>query len=118
MLVVLALISFMTALIAPRLATTVEAISRSGERSEVKRQLEKLPLSARAQGRSFRFTTGQSLSGSLIQLPPGWMVVPITSFSVAANGICEAAELQVTPPGAGEERWHMAQPDCRIGDGG
>ena len=47
MLVVLALISIMVALVAPRLAGTVRAIATSGERAETARQLERLPLLAR-----------------------------------------------------------------------
>ena len=46
MLVVLVLVATMTALVAPRLHGTVQAIATSGERAEVTRQVERLPSPA------------------------------------------------------------------------
>ena len=115
LLVVLALISFMTALVAPRLKNTVDAISRSGERAETRRQLERLPLLARRDGTPIRFDKGQVLSMSGLELPQGWSVQAIDGLQVAASGYCSAALLNVTTP-AGEERWSLGVPDCRVSD--
>ena len=116
MLVVLMLISVMTALVAPRLQGTVEAIASSGERAEVARQLERLPLLARQQGHSIQITVGQDVSVASLELPTGWKVQPLTILSVAGNGICKAASLQVEGRGA-TEKWSIAAPDCKVSDG-
>ena len=116
MLVVLVLISVMTALVAPRLQGTVEAIASSGERDEVTRQLERLPLLARQQGRSIRIVVGQDVSVPSLELPAGWKVQPLTVLSIASNGICNAASLQVEGRGT-TEKWSLAAPDCKVNHG-
>jgi len=115
LLVVLALISFMTALVAPRLKNTVDAISRSGDRAEAVRQLERLPLLARRDGTPLAVDKGQALSMPGLELPQGWSVQVIDRLQVAANGYCAPALLDVTTP-AGNERWMLGTPDCRISD--
>ncbi|WP_323032940.1 prepilin-type N-terminal cleavage/methylation domain-containing protein [Paracoccus sp. (in: a-proteobacteria)] len=115
LLVVLALISFMTALVAPRLKNTVDAISRSGERADAVRQLERLPLLARRDGTSLSFDKGQALSVSGLELPQGWSVQVLDRLQIAANGYCAPALLDVTTP-AGGERWMLGTPDCRVSD--
>lgn len=116
MLVVLMLISVMTALVAPRLQGTVEAIASSGERAEVARQLERLPLLARQQGHAIQVAVGQDVSVPSLELPVGWKVQPLTILSVAANGICNAASLEVEGRGTAE-KWSVAAPDCKVSDG-
>lgn len=116
MLVVLVLISVMTALVAPRLQGTVEAIASSGERDEVARQLERLPLLARQQGHSIRIVVGQDVSVASLELPAGWKVRPLTILSIAGNGICNAASLQVEGRGT-TEKWSIAAPDCKVSHG-
>lgn len=105
----------MTALVAPRLKNTVDAISRSGERAEAIRQLERLPLLARRDGTPFMIDKGQALSLPGLELPQGWSVQVLDRLQVAANGYCAPALLDITTP-VGEERWMLGTPDCRISD--
>lgn len=113
LLVVLALVSIMVALVAPRLAGTVQAIASSGERAEVGRQIERLPLLARANGRPFRFEAEAAVAAEGIDLPAGWSVSAVSPLVVAANGICGAAQLKVQGAGVAET-WAVAAPDCKV----
>lgn len=116
LLVVLALVSFMTALVVPRLKNTVDAISYSGERAEAVRQLERLPLLARRDGVSLVFEKGRALSVPGLELPPGWSATVLDGgLRIAANGYCTSALLDMATP-VGEERWMLGTPDCRISD--
>lgn len=112
MLVVLALISVMTALAAPRLASTVRAIGVSGDRAEVQRQIEDLPLRARLQSGEIRLGPESGFS-SLLELPPGWTVFTVTPLLVRDNGVCDPARLRVRSPDA-DEQWDISMPDCRV----
>ncbi len=116
LLVVLMLIAVMTALVAPRLQGMVEAITSSGERAEVERQLEGLPLLARQRGLSIHAAVAQDLRSLLPGLPEGWQVQPLTVLKIAANGVCSDARLRVAGRGSVEE-WSLAVPDCRVDHG-
>ena len=116
MLVVLALVSIMVALVSPRLAGTVRAIESSGDRAEVARQLETLPLLARNGGDAIRIARGDVLkAGQPLQIPQGWQLQAMTAIEVAANGVCAPARVRVEHDGLVEE-WTLAAPDCRIDD--
>src|SRR5690606_30751487 len=96
MLVVLVLVSITVALVSPRLAGTVRAIESSGDRAEVVRQLENLPLLARNGGGAIRIVRGDFLeSGQWLQVPQGWKLQAMTAIEVAANGICSPARVRV-----------------------
>ncbi len=112
LLIVLALTAVMVALVAPRLAGTVEAIQISGDRAEVARQVATLPVKARLSGEAVRLDAKASLSNYL-QLPEGWVVTLETPLSISALGVCDAADILVTGPRGGE-RWVMLAPDCRV----
>lgn len=116
LLVVLALVSIMVALVAPRLAGTVQAIASSGERAEVGRQIERLPLLARASGRPFRFESEAPLAAEGIAFPEGWRVSASSPLAVAANGVCRPAQLRVEGGGV-VETWSVAGPDCTVTHG-
>ncbi|TDK29975.1 type II secretion system protein [Luteimonas terrae] len=113
MLVVLTLVSIMVALIAPRLANTVQAIQVSGDRAETVRQIERLPLLARTAGLDLRFGPGQLIAHEGVAIPEGWTLTALTPLRVAANGICSAAKVRVTGAGVTEE-WSIGAPDCRV----
>ena len=113
MLVVLALISIMVALVAPRLADTVRAIATSGERAEVTRQIERLPLLARGRSHPILAAAGDVLAAEGLRLPDGWKVSASTPLRVAANGVCHPARLRVEGGGVVEE-WSVAAPDCSV----
>lgn len=115
LLVVLALMSFMTALVVPRLKTTLDAIARSGDRAEAVRQLERLPMLARREGTPIQRGPGQALALPGVELPRGWTVRVVDALQVAANGFCDPALLDVSSPD-GEQRWVLRSPDCRVSD--
>lgn len=112
LLIVLALASIMVAMVAPRLSKTIDAIAVSGERLEVQRQLEALPLLARQQGRAIMAPAQENLS-SLTELPDGWSVMALTALHVRENGVCMPARLRVEGGGVSEE-WGLGTPDCRV----
>ncbi len=114
LLIVLALTSMVVALVAPRLSQTVAAIGRSGDRAEVVRQLEELPMLARRQSAAINVDEHADLS-SLLALPQGWSVVALGPLRVRENGICDDADVQVRTEGL-VERWHLQMPDCAVGD--
>lgn len=116
MLVVLVLVSAMTALVAPRLQNTVAAIATSGDRAEVARQLEDLPLLARRLGQPIDIAVDGDMGAGLLKLPGGWTVTALTKLNVAANGVCTDARFRVENGGSAEE-WSVAMPDCRVRNG-
>ena len=116
MLVVLAVVSIMVALVAPRLAGTVRAIATSGERAEVARQIERLPLLARRRSHALAMEAGDQLVVEGLALPDGWKVVALSPLRVAANGICQSGRLRVDG-GGNQEEWTVAAPDCTVAQG-
>lgn len=116
LLIVLALVSLVAAMVAPRLQGTYDAVARSGERAEVVRQLERLPLLARARGVAIEIPAddAKTLRG-LLALPQGWTAVPLDPLKVEASGLCQAARVRVSG-GGGVETWTLAAPDCGIAD--
>ena len=116
MLVVLALVSIIAALVAPRLSGMVRAIASSGERAEVARQIEQLPLLARSGSHPILAGEDEPLVAEGLSLPAGWTVSAATPLRVAANGICHPARLRVEGAGVVEE-WSVAAPDCKVEQG-
>lgn len=115
LLIVLALTSMVVALVVPRLSQTVAAIGRSGDRAEVVRQLQELPMRARRQAAAIAAPERADLS-SLMELPEGWRVVALTPLLVRENGICGTADVQVQVEGL-IEKWRIETPDCTVSDG-
>lgn len=116
LLVVLAIVSIMVALVAPRLAGTVRAIQVSGDRIEVARQIERLPLLARASGEPINIAVGADVAVDGIEFPKGWKVTALSAVDVHANGFCRPAQLRVDN-GDGSETWSLATPDCTVDHG-
>lgn len=113
LLVVLAIVSIMVALVAPRLAGTVQAITTSGDRVEIARQIGQLPLLARANGRPIRIGPDLEVQVEGIKFPEGWTVSTVSALRVAANGLCSPAQLRVDD-GTLSETWSVAAPDCTV----
>lgn len=114
-LVVLALIGFMAALVAPRLQRTYEAIARSGDRAEALRQFERLPLVAREQGSPILVPAGYAMLSRYVALPTGWSATAIDPLRVDANGVCHGGRVRVVGGGS-TETWSLAAPGCGIDD--
>jgi prepilin-type N-terminal cleavage/methylation domain-containing protein len=116
LLVVLALIGMLTAVVAPRLQRTYDAIAGSGERDEVGRQLERLPLLARHAGKAISIARGDeaALAGR-ITLPEGWSVSPLEELRIEASGVCHPARLRVSGRGVVEVQ-QLTAPACEVED--
>ncbi len=112
----LALVSIMTAVVAPRLLGTVDAIAISGERAEVTRQLEGLPLLARRSGQAFAVPADAMVAAETLRFPDNWTVQAITPLAISAHGVCSEASVRVQGRDLVEE-WSLRAPDCRVRDG-
>lgn len=113
LLVVLALVGMLSAIVAPRLQSTYEAIAGSGERSEVYRQLERLPLIARASGNAIELPANTVIPSASIIFPDGWSVRPLEPLRIEATGVCLGTRVQVNGRGTSEEVL-LSLPDCRV----
>lgn len=118
LLVVLALMGMLSAVVAPRLARTYDAIAGSGERDEVVRQMERLPLLARHEGKAILIGRGDGAAlSSRITLPEGWLVSPLDELRIEASGVCHPARLSVSGRGVVEVR-QLTAPACEVRDEG
>jgi prepilin-type N-terminal cleavage/methylation domain-containing protein len=116
LLVVLALISLLTAMVAPNLQRTYTAIVSSGERAEVRRQLERLPLLARAAGAAIQVAPdAPAVLSDLLELPEGWTVAAVDPIRVEASGICHAARVRVHGRDTVEQVL-LSAPACQVSD--
>lgn len=118
LLVVLALIAMLGALVAPNLQRTYSAIAGSGERAEVRRQLERLPLQARSQGE--RIVIGADDTAAMaarLALPEGWVVRPLEPVRIESSGVCHPARVQLAGRG-GSETVLLTSPACQVREAG
>lgn len=114
LLVVLALLAMVTALVAPRMERTYQAIAGSGERDEVHRQLERLPRIARGLGRPITVAEGDvNALAARLALPEGWVVTPLEPLRVEANGLCRGSVLRVQGRGTTEDV-ELRAPACGV----
>lgn len=116
LLIVLALVAVMAAMVAPRLQRSYDAIVASGERAEVVRQIERLPLLARAEGRRIVLAEdAPDALARLVDLPEGWTAVPAQTVEVEASGTCRPFRVLVASRGV-RETWHVTGPACEVSD--
>lgn len=116
LLIVLALVAMMAAMVAPRLQGTYDAVARSGERAEARRQLESLPLRARDAGRAIEIPEDDAVAlARELELPEGWQMRATAPLRVDANGICHGVPVAVQGPGFAET-WALSTPDCGVRD--
>lgn len=115
MLVVLVILGMAAAVVAPPLARTVDRVREAGDRDEVRRGLERLPVVARGQGQALAFAAGEPVVLPDRPWPEAWRVAAAADFRIEASGFCAGAEVQATGP-AGPRRWRLVAPDCRVED--
>lgn len=119
LLIVLAILAGASAIVAPRLQATYDAIVSSGERAEVRRNLERLPLLAREAGSDLRFPAtpaGAAALGASVPVPAGWRISPVDPVVVHRSGVCESARVAVVRD-ATRETWRLTSPLCTVDDG-
>lgn len=113
-LVVLVIISMAVAVIGPRLQNTYDAVVVSGERKEVVRQLERLPLLARA-GQGLDMPAGSDALNQALELPEGWHAYPVQALRVESSGACHSGEVRLQRTGqAAIDQVRLREPDCRV----
>ena len=116
LLIVLALISMVAAMVAPRLQRTYDAVARSGHRAEALRQFERLPLIARDRGRVIVVAADDpSAVAAVLDLPAGWEARMREPLRVEANGLCHGARVEVSGDDA-TETWLLSAPACDVVD--
>lgn len=116
LLIVLALIAVAAAVAAPRLQRTYDAVVGSGERAEVRRQLEGLPLRVRRADRTLVVEReAEAALAGWLDLPQGWRVVPVEPLRIESSGVCRPARVRVLGRGA-SELWQLRSPDCKVDD--
>lgn len=114
LLVVLALIAMLGALVAPNLQRTYSAIAGSGERAEVRRQLERLPLQARTSGERIVIDVDDGVAlAARLELPEGWAVQPLEPVRIESSGVCHQARVQVAGRGSSETVL-LTSPACQV----
>lgn len=116
LLIVLALIGLVAALVVPGLSRTYEAIASSGERADVIRALEGIPLRVRASGRDLAIEPGDAKAlDAVLDLPDGWQVTLDEPLRIARSGVCAPAKAKVAGRGA-VETWTLTAPSCGVVD--
>lgn len=115
-LIVLALIGIMAAMVTPRLERSYEAVVSSGERAEVVRQLERLPVLTRASGSALLVESDDDATfAEMLDLPEGWSVRAMGPARIEASGVCRPMHLRVRGRGSDEE-WTLGAPACEVVD--
>jgi len=116
LLIVLALVSMVAAMVAPRLQHTYAAVARSGDRAEMARQLERLPLIARDLGSAVVVPADDPVAlARWLTLPAGWQAKAIEPMRIEATGLCHGGTVRVEGGGS-TETWTLAAPDCGVVD--
>jgi prepilin-type N-terminal cleavage/methylation domain-containing protein len=113
MLVVLVILGMAAALVAPPLARTVDRVREAGERDDVLRGIERLPLRVRDGGVALEIAAGATLPAWDTPWPAGWRVAAATPLRIEANGFCVGGDVQAEGP-AGLRRWRLLAPDCAV----
>lgn len=116
LLIVLALIGLVAAVVVPGLARTYEAIVGSGERADVARALEGVPLRVRASGEALRVDPADASAFiDLLDLPAGWRVVLQEPLRIERSGLCHPAKVRVSGRDV-TENWMLTSPSCGVRD--
>lgn len=113
MLVVLVLLGLAAGLVAPSLSRTADRVQAAGDRDDVIRRIQGLPVLARQAGRPLRWEAGSLVELPALAWPKDWRVVALTPLELAPNGWCSGAQLQAQRPGL-SMRLEAFAPDCRV----
>lgn len=116
LLIVLALVGVAAAVVVPGLARTYDAIVASGERADVVRALEGLPLAAAAEGEPMRLDPREpGALASRLSLPEGWTVRLLEPLEIERSGYCQPTRVAVAHREA-TETWRLSSPACEVSD--
>lgn len=114
MVVVLAIISLITAMVAPPMFKTVERWRARNSADDIERQLQRLPVLVARAGQPLRLASAKDWPAKLPPLELGdWTLVFREPLVVQANGFCESARIELQQ----DERripLRIDSPFCRI----
>lgn len=110
---VLTLLGLMAALVGPPLQRTYDSVVGSGERDEVRRQIESLPLKVRQTGTLIDLPAGSDGLQALLDLPEGWQIETAQPLRIELSGVCRPGQLIVR--GRGQQwRFELSSPYCQV----
>lgn len=115
LLIVLALMGLAVAVVTPRLVKTYGAIVSSGDRAEMVRQIERLPVIARDRGEALTIASPADWAALHLQFPAGWRALAVTPLRVERSGVCHEGRIDIDGPD-GRERWLLTEPSCEVRD--
>lgn len=119
LLVVLALIGFLTAMVAPNLQRLTGGATYATQHDALIADIAGLSYRAFANGhgmvlRNDAFATLQSDGNPLLAVPEGWQVSVKQPIQFTFNGFCSGGVIQITAPDASIENLFLEPPACRV----
>ncbi|MEO5566510.1 MAG: prepilin-type N-terminal cleavage/methylation domain-containing protein [Luteimonas sp.] len=111
--VVLALLSLATALVAPQGFRMIASWRRATETDAVLGALVALGAQAQQQGRVLKFDTGPVPANAIPGLPEGWTVVLSEPLTVQVNGACSGTRGELKSEGY-VRGFALSAPFCRV----
>lgn len=112
MIVVLAILGLATALVAPAAVRGIDSWRRQAAMDALLDQIRALPGQARGSGRRI-VVSAESLAAAdpPLRIAPDWELRVPAPWTVGANGVCQAGQLEVTNA-YGSRRVAVAAPFC------
>jgi general secretion pathway protein G len=117
LLIVLAIAALVGALAVPPLSRLMDRWAFHLERSDLERQIDRLPQVARGEGHSIVLTSWPSNSPAdpayPVKVPRGWRLQATAPILYRFDGSCEGGELSISK-GADAVRYVLAPPLCQL----
>lgn len=119
LLVVLAMVGFLTAMVAPNLQRLTGSATYATQRDALLADIASLSYRAFANGHGMvlnndSFATLQSDGNPLLAVPEGWRVSVTQPIQYTFNGFCSGGVIQITSPDAVTEKLFLDPPACRV----
>jgi prepilin-type N-terminal cleavage/methylation domain-containing protein len=119
LLVVLALIGFLTAMVAPNLQKLTGSVTYATQHDALVSDIAGLSYRAFANGHGIvlsndSFATLQGDGNPILAVPEGWQVIVKQPIQFTFNGFCSGGIIQITSPDAVTENLFLEPPACRV----
>lgn len=109
LLVVISIIGLIAGVIAPRFINIGDKLAVKNEFSEVRQQLNGLPLRAMRSGNALRIDA----QGAPVSLPGDWHITAATAIIYQANGSCLGGTIEVWQGHGSHKSVHLQPPFCQ-----
>jgi general secretion pathway protein G len=116
LLIVLAIAALVGALATPPLSRLMDRWAFHLERTDLERQIDRLPQVARGEGRSILLTSWRSSPADLaypLNVPRGWQLLVTAPILYRFDGSCEGGDLGIANGGI-VARYVLAPPLCQL----